>query len=125
MPAFSTLQLKNQAGTETSFSPTTIDPSTKVATWLGAGATLDARSQATHSVLLPTGKGTRVRIKQKVTVPVLDVDGVKVDELICNVEFSLPKNSALADRQNIRAYMADFLADPTVVAAIENFESVY
>lgn len=126
MPAFSTLNLKNQAAVETAFNPTTIDPSSKVATWLSAGSTLDNKSSASHSVLLPTGKATRVRIKQKLLIPVIDsVTGLKIDDQMVNIEFSLPKNGALADRQNLRAFAADFLTDPVVVAAIENFESVY
>jgi hypothetical protein len=126
MPAFATLQLKNQAGTETSFSPASINAATQVATWLGAGATLDARTQVSASTVLPTGKQTRVRSKQRVNIPIMDpVTGLKVDEIIINVDASIPKNSALADRQNARAYLADMLTDPVVVASYEGFESVY
>ncbi len=126
MPAFATLSLKNQAGTETAFAPVSIDPSTKVASWLGAGATLDSKSGSSISTVLPTGKATRVRVKTRVTIPVIDpVTGLKVDEMLVNTEYSIPKNSALADRQNLRAFNADFQTDSTVIAAIENFESVY
>lgn len=126
MPAFAPLQLKNQAAVETTFAPASINPSTSVASWLGAGATLDARTQVTHSLTLPTGKGTRVRSKQRVTIPIIDpVSGLKVDEIIVNVDASIPKNSALADRQNARAYVADFMIDAVVVASYEGFESVY
>lgn len=126
MPAFSTLQLKNQAAIETSFSPASINPATSVVSWLGAGATLDARTQVTHSLVLPTGKGTRVRSKQRVTIPVIDtITGTKVDEIIVNIDASIPKNSALADRQNIRAYVADLMTDSVVVKSYEDFESVY
>lgn len=126
MPAFATLNLKNQAAVETPFAPTSINASSGVATWLGAGATLDARAQASSSVVLPTGKATKVRSKQRVVFPIMDpVTGLKVDEIIINIDSSIPKNSALADRQNCRAFAADFMVDPVVVAAFENFESVY
>lgn len=126
MPSFATLNLKNQAGTETAFQPTTIDPSSKVATWLGAGASLDSKTQVSISTLLPTGRATRVRTKGKVVIPIIDsVTGLKIDEIICNVDFSIPKNSALSSRQDARAYMADFLTDTVIVNAVENFESVY
>jgi hypothetical protein len=126
MPAFAVLQLKNQVGTETPFNPASINPATQVATWLGAGATLDARVQVSHSLVLPTGKSTRVRAKQRVVIPIIDsVSGQKVDEIIVNVDASIPKNSALGDRQNIRAHVADLMTDPIVVAAFENFEAVY
>lgn len=49
----------------------------------------------------------------------------KVDDLIASVEFVLPKQSALADRQNLRAYLADFLTDSVIVNALEKFEAVY
>jgi len=49
----------------------------------------------------------------------------KVDELICNVEFVLPARSLKADRQDLRAHIADFLVDTVIVKAIEDFEGVY
>lgn len=126
MPAFATLNLKNQAAVETPFAPTNINASSGVATWLGAGSTLDARTQVTTSLTLPTGKATKVRFKGRISLPIIDSGtGLKVDEIIINIDASLPKNSALIDRQNSRAYAADLLADPVVVAAFENLESVY
>lgn len=126
MPAFVTLQLKNQAAVETPFNPSSIDPSSKVATWLGAGTTLDSRVQVSASLVLPTGKQTRVRAKQRVVLPVIDpVTNLKVDEIIVNVDFSIPKNASLANRQDIRAFAADFLTDSVVVKALEDYESVY
>lgn len=126
MPAFATLNLKNQAAVETPFAPTNINMSTSVATWLGAGSTLDARITCSSSVLLPTGKATKVRSKQRIVVPLMDpVTGLKIDEIIINIDASIPKNSPLLDRQNARAFTADFMVDPVVVAAFENFEAVY
>lgn len=127
MPAFATLQLKNQAATEVSYSPADIDPASNVAKWLGAGASYDARPQVTLSVSYPKGNATKVKVRGKISVPIMDpvVTTQKVDELIGTFEISLPKISALIDRQNLRAALADFLVDATVIAGVENFESVY
>ncbi len=127
MSAFANLSLKNQAAVETVFAPANIDPSTKVAAWLGAGVSLDSRNRASLSVILPSGSGTRVKIRGKVSIPVMDpvLTTQKVDESIATFEFSLPKNAVLGQRQDLRAFIADFLVDPTVIAAIENYESIY
>jgi hypothetical protein len=127
MSAFATLSLKNQAGTEVNYSPADIDQKTGVARYLGAGAVYDERPQVTVSVSYPSGKGTKIRVRGKISFPVMDpVDTTKkVDEQLALFEFSLAKNSALASRQNLRAAIADFLTDTVVVKAIEDFESVY
>jgi hypothetical protein len=127
MPAFAVLSLKNQAGTEVNYSPADIDPSTSVARYLGAGASFDARNQVTISTSYPKGTSTKVKIKGKIVVPIMDaLDSTKkVDENIAQFEFSLSKSSPLLVRQDIRAALADFLTDNVTVTAIENFESVY
>jgi len=126
MPALAVLNLKNQAGTETAMSPVSINASTGVANWMGAGTTLDNRVQVSSATTLPTGKATKVRSKQKVVIPIIDtVTGLKVDEIIVNIDASIPKNAALTDRQNARAFTADLMTDAIVVAAFENFEAVY
>lgn len=127
MSQFATLSLENQAGTEVPLTVSTIDRTSNVATWTGAGSAFDARIKASFSITLPTARSTRAKVKAKVIIPVMSpVDPtVKVDENIVNIDFSLPKNSVLLDRQNLRAMAADFLTDPVIVAAIENFEGVY
>lgn len=127
MSAFTTLQLKNQAATEVSYSPADIDPSTGVAKWLGAGASYDARPQVTLSVSYPKGNSSKVKVRGKISVPIMDPMTAtnKSDELIGTFELALPKVSTLLERQNLRASLTDFLADSVVVAAVENFESVY
>lgn len=127
MSAFAVLQLKNHAATEVDFGPAKIDPSTGVVTWLTAGASYDARSLATFSLQLPRVNATRVKIKAKVAIPIMDavITTKKVDELIANVELSIPKEALLADRRNLRAYITDFLVDTVMVKALEDFENVY
>jgi hypothetical protein len=127
MPAFATLQLKDQSATERSFAPASINSATGVISWLRSGSTFDSRQSATLLVTLPKTNTSRVKVRGKVSIPVMDPDtGLKkIDELIASFEISLPKNAGLPDRQDLRAYLADFLTDATVVAAVENFESVY
>lgn len=127
MPAFAALQLKNQAASEITYSPADIDPSTGVSRWIGAGAVFDARTQVTSSVTYPKSTGTKVRIKGKISVPLMDtVDTTKkIDEAIASFEIAVPKNMVLLSRQDLRAALADFLIDTVVVKAVEDFESVY
>lgn len=127
MPAFANLSLKNQAAVEQVFAPANIDPSTKISTWLATGASFDAKPRATLSLSLPKSGSTRVKIVGKVSIPVMDpvVTTQKIDELIGTFEISLPKNATLLNRQDLRAMVADFLVDATVIAAVENFEAVY
>lgn len=127
MSAFTILQLKNHAASEVSYSPADIDPKTGIARWLGAGSVYDARPQVTLSVAYPQGNGTKVRVRGKIVVPIMDsVDTTKkVDEQIATFEFSLSKRSTLLERQNLRAALADFCIDTVIVKAIEDFESAY
>lgn len=127
MSQFTTLNLKNQAATEVAFANSKIDYQTGVSTWIAAGSSFDSRQKATLSMTLPSARSNRARVKAKVSIPIMDVVDAtrKVDELVCNVEFVLPSKSILADRQNLRAYVADFLTDAVIVAAVENFEGVY
>lgn len=127
MTQFATLQLKNDAGTDNSFTVQGINYTNGVANWSLAGTSYDASRIATFSLQAPTAKQTRARIKAKVTIPVMDpVNPLrKVDEILGTVEFVLPKQSSLADRKDLRAYLADFLTDAVIVNAVNNFESVY
>lgn len=127
MTQFATLQLKNDAATETLFTVEGINYQTNVAAWVNAGSSYDASKRATFSMLSPTARSTRARVRLKVAIPIMDplLPTKKVDELIANVELVLPKSSALADRKDLRAFIADFLVDPVVVNAVNNFESVY
>lgn len=127
MSAFASLSLKNQAAVEVVYSPADIDPVSGVARWLGAGAVYDARTQVTLSLSYPKGNGSKVRVRGKISVPVMDtVDTTKkVDENIATFEFSLSKKSPLLVRQDLRAALADFCIDTVVVKAIEDFENIY
>lgn len=127
MTNFATLNLKDDSGSEVAFTVEGINYQTNVASWVNTGGFYDESPRATFSLVPPTARSTRARMRLKVTIPIMDgVSGTtKVDELIANVELVLPKNSNLIQRRNLRAYIADFLTDSVVVNAVQNFESVY
>jgi hypothetical protein len=127
MTQLATLSLKNQAGTEVAFAVNGVNYTNNVASWAAAGASYDAKSVTSFSLTAPSAKSTRARVRLKLSIPIMDAVNplLKVDESLVNIEFVLPKRSILLDRQNLRAYAADFLTDAIVVAAIENFEGVY
>lgn len=129
MSQFAAVNLKNQAGTEVTFSPTVVDrnASINVANWAASGTIYDGRHKLSASLQLPTARSSRAKVKLKVVVPFMStVDpSVKLDESIINIDFSMPKSAALLDRQNLRAYAADLLTDALVIAMVESFEGVY
>lgn len=127
MTQFASLSLKNQAAVETVFTVEGINYQTNVASWVNVGASYDASRRATFSLVPPTSRSSRARTRVKVTIPIMDtvVPTMKVDELIANVELICPKISTLASRQDLRAFIADFLTDAVIINAIENYESVY
>lgn len=127
MTNFATLQLKNDAGTEVDFLVGNINYTNGVATWNATAASYDARRLATFSLALPTARSTRARVKAKVSIPIMDVVNplLKVDEILCNIEFVIPKQASLADRKDIRAFTEDFISDEVIKNAIEKLESVY
>lgn len=127
MAAIATLQLKNYATTETDFVPGKIDSQTGVVSYYTAGSSYDARSVATVSVTLPKVATGRIKVRGKVSIPVMDavITTKKIDENLCSFEFSLPRTSTLTDRRNLKAYIADFLTDAVMTKAVEDFESPY
>lgn len=127
MGSLATLALKDASGSEVNFLVSGINYSNNVASWNADGSSYDARPQATFSLSLPTARSTRARVRAKVSIPIMDVANplVKRDELICNVEFVLPKSADLADRQDLRSYVADFLTDTVITNAVDKFESVF
>lgn len=126
MSAFATLSLKNNAAVEQTFYPQSID-SAGVATWLDSAASLDAKRKVSMSVALPRNGGTVARIKQKVTIPVMDsVDATKkVAETYVVIEAVIPKIASETIRLDLKALATDLLADAVSTAAFQNHESIY
>lgn len=127
MSQFTTLVLKDTLDADVAFANSRIDYSSGVATWLSAGATFDGKSKATFSLSLPNAKTTRARVKVKVAIPIMDtIDATKkVDEVVFNGEFVLPKNSTSASRVLLLAYVKSLMADDIVERGTRLFEGVY
>lgn len=120
------------------FSPVSID-SVGVARWADrSGGIALGFPQLTASTKAPAAKGSRsYRHTFKVVVPVLEVTSpstatgiqpapTKAFDLIFNGEFVLPERSTLAQRNDLLAYVKNFIANANVIPqAVQNFESVY
>lgn len=126
MSAFATLTLTNSAAANIAFAPASID-SNGVATWLAPGSSLDARPKATMRVSLPKSNGTVARVKQRVTIPVMDtVDtSKKIAEGYVDVEFVFPKKMSETDRLNLKAFIIDMLGESITTDAVQNFGAIY
>lgn len=120
------------------FSPVNID-SAGVARWADrSGGIALGFPVLTASTKTPAAKGSRsYRHTFKVVVPVLEVTSpstatgiqpapTKAFDLIFNGEFVLPERSTLAQRNDLLAYVKNFLANSAVVPpAVQNFENIY
>jgi hypothetical protein len=130
MTAFAAIVLEDGADTpvEHTFSPSGID-SNGVARLYEAAETgsLDSRFAISLGVSLPKNGSQVARVTAKVVMPTMDTENelVKTGELIGTVAFVLPKTATLAQRADILALVANFLADPSVVAAVQDLESIY
>lgn len=127
MTQFVAITLKDRAAADAVFSNTNINYVNGVATWKNSGVSYDTGRLASFSLSIPTAKSTRCRIKAKMVIPLVDpLDSTKkIDELIANVEFVIPKQSVLTARQDLRALIVSFLGSDAIVAAVNNFEGVY
>jgi hypothetical protein len=126
MTAFATISLLNNAAVEQAFTPQSID-SVGVANWLDAGTTFDSKRKVSMSVSLPRNGGTVSRIKQKVTIPVMDsIDTTKkVAEAYVIIEAVIPKLASETIRLDLRAMAKDLLNDAVSTAAYQNLEAIY
>jgi hypothetical protein len=140
MTAIAALTLADGQGTPANhtFSPVNID-SAGVARWADrSGGIALGFPVVTASMKSPAAKGSRsYRHTFKVVVPVLEVTSpstatgiqpapTKAFDLIFNGEFVLPERSTLAQRNDLLAYVKNFIANAAVVPqAVQNFEAVY
>lgn len=126
MTAFANLVLADSAAANQTFTPAAID-SSGVAKWLDNNAVFNAKRAVTMSVSYPSASGSVVRVKQKVSIPVMDtVDTTKqVGECIASLELVLPKVATLTQRKDLKAFAANLLTNAVSTAAVESFESIY
>lgn len=127
MTQFNTVTLSDYAGANVEFTPGNINYQNGVATWLSAGASFDASKVLSHSIKIPDAKSTRTRTRSRITIPIMDpvVTTKKVDELIVDVSFSIPKTSTLDQRRDLRSLMAAFFTTFPFTASIDSNQGVY
>lgn len=126
MTAFASLTLVNNAAANVTFIPTGIDPK-GVATWMTNDAVYDSRRKVTMSVSLPSNSGSVIRVKQKVTVPVMDaIDTTKkVGEAYVYIESVFPKLASQTTRLDLRKFADTLLTNAVSTAAFTDFENIY
>jgi hypothetical protein len=89
-----------------------------------------------QSLRVPTKGSRNYRLTVKVSLPVLEqtspstATGIqpaptKAYDLTFNGEFILPERSTLANRNDILAYVKNYIANAVVSSAVQNFEAVY
>lgn len=119
------------------FAPVNIDQ-TGVAKWADrSGGIALGFPTITFSMRQPTKASRNYRVTAKVALPVLEqtsastATGIqpaptKAYDLLANLEFVLPERSTLAQRNDLIAYVKNFLANAAVIPpAMANFESIY
>lgn len=126
MTAFAALSLQNNAAVAQTFNPVAID-SNGVAKWFGTETVLDGKKSVTMSVSLPKNGSNVVRVKQKVSVPVMDTVDVtkKITDAYANIEFVFPKQASETVRLDIRKYVDQLVLHAVTTAAVQNFETQY
>lgn len=125
MTAFAAFTLEDASSQPVAFNP----QSTKdgISKWFDTNTVYDAKRAITMSLTLPKNGSTVIRSKMKVVIPIMDTIDVskKVGEAYANIEFVLPKSSALVVREDLRRFAENLLGTAVVTAAVSNFESVY
>lgn len=119
------------------FAPVTIDQN-GVAKWADrVGGISVGFPTISYSLKSPTTGSKAYKMNAKVTLPVLEQTSPSTStgiqpaptvayNLIANVELVLPERSTLLDRQNLLAYVKNYLANAVVITAgVQNYETVY
>lgn len=119
------------------FSPINID-SASVARWADrSGGIAIGFPVLTFSMRQPTKGSRNYRMTAKVQLPVLEVTSpstssgiqpapTKAYDLLCTIDMVLPERSTVAQRNDLLAYVKNFLTNTSVIPpAVQNFEQVY
>jgi len=104
-----------------------VDYTTGVASWATTAASFDAARVISFSLRPPSKTSNRVRIRAKVVIPIMDpvLTTKKIDELVGEISFSIPKTAASLARGDLRAFVRNFLSDNVVINAVNTFQGVY
>lgn len=118
------------------FSPVNIDAA-GVAKWADrVGGIALGFPIVTMSLRSPTKTNRNYKVAAKVVLPVLEVTSPSTAtgiqpaptlayNLTCNIDMVLPERSTQAQRDDLRAYVKNFLGHAVFTAAAQTFESVY
>lgn len=124
MPAIAAIQLKNNAAVDVSFVPINTDAS-GISTFMSSEAQFDQRKKVTAQVALPKAGSSVSRLRYRVTVPVLDANGVKTGEVLVDVNAVIPKVASATDALNALAFAKGLMATAAVTAAFDHQEGFY
>lgn len=121
------LSIQDGAAAAQTFVVQNVDYATGVATWGTAAASFDASTIISFSLKPPSKSSTRVRVRARVIIPIMDpvITTKKVDEVIAEITFSMPKTSTATQRLNLRAYARNLLSDNVIINAVNSFQGVY
>lgn len=128
MSSFTNLSILDSVPTARLFAVSNIDYTTGVAAWTyAAGGSYDASVLLSMSVKPPSAKSSRTRIRARVSIPIMDpvFTTKKIDELIGEVSFSIPKTSTLLQRKDLRAYVGNLFGATILQVAIDSNEGIY
>jgi hypothetical protein len=118
------------------FSPVNIDAE-GVAKWADrSGGIALGFPIVSYTIRNPTKSNRNYKLTLRVVTPVLEVTSpstatgiqpapTKAYDLTAFTEIVLPERSTLAERNNLIAYMKNYLANAVVTSGVQNFESVY
>jgi hypothetical protein len=125
MAAFAPLTLDLTAVDTEVLTPQSINAN-GVATWLGTDPSFDAKKSATMQVVVPKSNGTVARVKQRVSIPLMDAfTGLKTGDNYVNIEAVFAKATPAAYRMSLLFMARDLLNEAITEAAYENLEAIY
>lgn len=138
MTAIAALTLNNGETTPVAktFSPVNIDQA-GVAKWADrSGGVALGFPTVTYSMKTPNQSSRAYKLTAKVNLPVLEqtspstATGIQpaptlAYNVLATVEFAMPERSTQQQRKDVRAFMANFIANAVVTSGVNDFESVY
>lgn len=136
MSAIAALTLADSVPANHTFSPVNID-STGIAKWADrSGGIALGFPVVTLSLRSPTKASRNYKLTAKVVTPVLEVTSpstatgiqpapTKAYDLLATIDIVLPERSTALQRNDLLAYLKNFLANAVITNAVGSFESVY
>jgi len=138
MTAIAAMTLADGQATPSNHTFSPVDIKDGVAKWADRSGGIALGFPAVSFSMRQPVKGSRnFRLTMKVALPVLEATSpststgiqpapTKAYDLLFSGEFVLPERSTLAQRNDLLAYVKNFLANSAVIPpAVANFESVY